>query len=191
MQKKIYAFTILVFTLCISIFVVIAPTFFSKELSRVELHQEINLELLLNTTQEIEIVFFGYAGCVNICTPRLQDIAKFYETLSLDEQTKVGIVFADISVPLNKILPHEFASFFHPSFRGLFLNQQVLREYTKVFNVYFSQSLMDSSEFDHTSNLYIIKREKSKKELRYIYKSYPFDFKQIHSDIQGLLYERD
>ena len=72
---------------------------------------------------------------------------------------------------------------------GIYLNKIEIREYTRPFKVYFSQSLIDKNEFDHTANLYLVKREGKKKVLRYVYTTYPFDFKQIDLDIKELLNE--
>lgn len=189
MKKKIYAIFIIFLILGVSILVMIIPTFFTKNISRVTLQQELHLPLLLNDNKEITLVFFGYAGCADICTPRLQDIAKFYETLNKETKKRVGVEFLDISIPEDKTLPDSFAKFFNKSFKGIYLDQNILREYTKAFNVYFASNLFDKTEFNHTTNLYLTKKNKNKKKLRFIYTSYPFDFKQIHLDIEELINE--
>lgn len=189
MKQKFYTSLILLSILCISVLIMFAPSFTSKGISRVSIDKEINLPLILDDEKDIKLLFFGYAGCVNVCTPRLQSLATFYQ--SLDEKTKqrVGIEFLDISNPENSALPNEFARYFHKDFKGIYLDPLVIREYTKAFKVYFSQNLFDETEFDHSSNLYLLKKDKDQKILRYIYTSFPFDFKQIKLDIEELLYE--
>jgi len=189
MHKKRYSILLMILVVGVSIMIMILPTFFTQNISRVSLKQELSLPLILNDTKEIKIVFFGYSGCVNICTPRLQALNKFYTTLDKSMQEKVGLEFLDISVPQDEELPNTFASFFNKNFKGIYLSNKVLRDYTKAFNVYFTQSLFDKTEFDHTSNLYIVKRTKNTKELRFIYTAYPFDFEQIKRDLEELQHE--
>jgi len=189
MKTKIQSASMLILVVAISILIMIIPTFFTKGISRVVLNKEVNLPLILNDEKNIQILFFGYSGCSDICTPRLQSLNTFFESLDADMKTKIGVEFLDISVPKDKELPARFAEYFNPNFKGIYLTSSVLRDYTKAFDVYFSQSLMDQAEYDHTANIYIVKKTQDKKELRYIYNSYPYDFKQINSDIRGLLYE--
>ena len=185
-MKKVHSSLIIVLVLIVSVLVMILPTFFTKGVSRVELRQELQLPLILNDDKDIKILFFGYAGCADVCTPRLQDLATFYSTLDKETKKRVGLEFLDISLPADKSVTHSFANFFNKNFKGIYLSEDVLRTYTKAFRVYFAQSLLDEREFDHSTNLYLIKKNKNKKELRYIYSSYPFDFKQIILDIEEL-----
>ena len=188
-KKNIYASSLLFLIILISIFIMIAPTFFTKGVSRVSTNRVLNLPLVLNDEKDIKLVFFGYSGCYDICTPRLYSINAFYSTLDADIKKRVGVEFLDISVPNDETLSLRFAQFFNEDFKGIYLGRNVLRDYTKAFNVFFSPALLDKNEFDHTSNLYIIKRTAEKKMLRYIYHAYPYNYKQISLDIKGLLNE--
>ena len=189
MKTKLLSASMLILVVVVSILIMIIPTFFTKGISRVALNKEVDLPLILNDNKDVQLLFFGYSGCSDICTPRLQSLNKFYETLDADAKQRVGVKFLDISLPNDKLLPSRFAQFFNPDFKGVYLDNDVLRKYTKMFSVYFSQSLIDRAEYDHTTNIYLVKRTHNTKELRYIYNSYPYDFKQIHSDIRGLLNE--
>ena len=175
--------------LLVSVIVVIVPTFFTKGVSRVVLHKEINLPLILNDNKDIKLLFFGYSGCADICTPRLYMIDKLYKRLDKESKKRVGFEFLDISVPFDEELPQRFASFFNNEFKGIYLEKDILRSYTKAFDVYFSPSLMDKSSFDHTAHLYLLKRTESRKEIRYIYNAYPYDIEQIIKDIKELIDE--
>lgn len=189
MQKKIYSVVLIIFVVMISVAVMIIPTFFTKDISRVSLNKQIDLPLILDDTKEIKLVFFGYSGCTKICTPRLYSLATFFNTLPQNIKKRVGVEFVDISSPDDKELPQMFAHSFNKEFKGIYLDQKILRNYTKEFDVYFSRSLLDKTEFDHTANLYLLKKSNNKKEIRYIYSSYPYDYKQIRSDIEELLNE--
>ena len=189
MKTKLQSASMIILVVVVSILIMIIPTFFTKGISRVVLKKEVNLPLILDDDKDVKLLFFGYSGCSDICTPRLQSLNSFFEALDADIKQKVGVEFLDISVPSDNQLPSRFAQFFNPNFKGIYLQNNVLREYTKLFDVFFSQSLMDKTEYDHTANIYIVKKSQNKKELRYIYNSYPYDFKQINSDIRGLLNE--
>ncbi len=189
MKRKLSAFILLLFVLIISLFLMIIPSFYTKGISRVALRQDLALELITEDKQDIELVFFGYAGCRDICTPRLENLGKWYGTLSEQTKEHLRIKFLDLSHPQDRSLPDTFAKTFHPSFKGVFLDDDILRVYTKAFSVYFSRSLMDETQIDHTTNLYLVKRSDTGKQLRYIYIAYPYDFAQIQNDIEELIHE--
>ena len=189
MQKKLYAFFLLLSVLAVSIFIIVLPNFFTNNTSRIQLHQNLELPLLLNDNKDIKLVFFGYTGCVSICTPRLEELSVFYESLDAKTKKRVGIEFFDVSVPTESSLVHAFATAFHKDFKGIYLDDSQIRTYTKAFKVYFSPSLLDEDEFNHSTHLYLVKRSKNTKELRFIYPSYPFNFKQIQLDIEELANE--
>ncbi|MBL0708200.1 MAG: SCO family protein [Sulfurimonas sp.] len=165
------------------------PTFFTKNISRVESNKNFSLPLILNTNKDIELVFFGYSGCSDICTPRLYSLNEIYSTLDEDVKEKVGVVFLDISIPKDRELPQRFAKFFNKEFRGVYLDANSLRSYTKVFGIYFAKSLTKDKEYEHTANLYLVKKTDAKKEIRYIYNAHPYDIEQIKEDIGRLSYE--
>ncbi len=188
--RKMHAAFMLFLVILISVFIMIIPTFITKGVSRVSTNKEINLPFILNGKKNIELVFFGYAGCSDICTPRLYSIDKFYKTLNSKLKSKIEVKFLDISVPYDETLPSRFAQFFNPDFNGVYLPKDVLRDYTKVFDVFFSKSLLDDTEYDHTANLYLLKRDANNKTLRYVYNAYPYDFKQMTLDIEELVNEK-
>ena len=189
MKNRFHSLSILLLVVLVSILIMIVPTFFTKGISRVSLNKEITLALVLNDEKDIKIVFFGYSGCSDICTPRLKSLAEFYESLDDTTKRRVGVEFLDISVPHDRTLPSRFAEFFHKEFKGIYLSQKSLREYTRAFSIYFAQSLSDKTEYDHTTNIYLIKKRDKIKEIRYVYNSYPYDLKQINIDIKELLNE--
>jgi len=189
MNQKLLGLSFALLVVFGSVAVMIAPTFFTKGVSRIELTKAFDLPHILNEEKEIEFLFFGYSGCRDICTPRLEAIATFYKTMDADLKKSVGLVFIDISSPEDRELPERFAAFFEKDFRGVYLPKAHLREYTRVFDIFFAQSLRDSTEYDHTANLYIVKKKSNTKEIRYIYTAYPYDFKQIKLDIEELINE--
>lgn len=190
MKKKLTAVFIILLAIMSSILIIILPSFFGKDLSHVTLKQEISLEHILDTHKELELVFFGYAGCRDVCTPRLEKLGLWYKTLSQQTKSSLGLKFFDLSTPEDKTLPDSFAKAFHQDFEGIYLPKDDLLRYTRTFNVYFSPSLMDETEIDHTTHLYLVKKDAhGKNHLRSIYTTFPYDLIQIQADIQDLLNE--
>ena len=187
-KKKILAFGIIVASLLSSVLIVILPTFFSNTTSRIELKESLSLERVLEKT-DIELLFFGYTGCLDICTPRLQDLATWYDKLPQKLQENITVSFIDLAVPKDKEVPTLFAQSFHPKFNAIFLPKNLLLTYTKALSVYFSPSLFNEGEIDHSAHLYVLAKGSKGKYLRFIYSAYPYDFKQITSDIKGLIHE--
>lgn len=190
MLKRVYIFSIFAGVIFFSGFVVILPTFTTNNISKIALDKEIDLPLILNDEKEIKFIFFGYSGCRDICTPRLHSLQIFYNTLDTNLKNKIGVEFIDISTPQDTTLPDRFATFFHEDFKGIYLDADIRREYTKAFNVYFAPSINDKTEFDHTAALYMVQKKSDKKIIKFVYNAYPYDFKQIQIDIKELLNEQ-
>lgn len=189
MRYKLHPIVVLLFVVLVSVVIVILPTFLTEGVSRVTLEKKIELPLVADSQKDIIVAFFGYSGCIDICTPRLQALARYYKSLDPKLRQRVGVEFLDISQPGDKTLPSRFARHFHNEFKGIYLSQEILHNYTRAFDIYYAQSLSDKMEFDHTSNIYIVKRDGDVKVIRYIYSAYPYDFEKITSDIKGLINE--
>ena len=133
MKKKFLPLLLIFLVIAVSTLVVILPTFFTKGLSRVELRQDFELDLILDKKNDIELIFFGYAGCINVCTPRLESLGKWYATLPKETQERVGLKLLDLSIPESKDLPNQFAKAFHEKFEGIFLNKDIILAYASGF----------------------------------------------------------
>ena len=81
MKTKLQSASMLILVVVVSILIMIIPTFFTKGISRVSLNKEVNLPLILDDEKDIKLLFFGYSGCTDICTPRLYSIDKFYKNM--------------------------------------------------------------------------------------------------------------
>lgn len=171
-----------------SLLIVVSPSFLDNKDTRVTLNKDIELPHLLNSSKEINLVFFGYSGCHDICTPRLGLLGDFYDSLEPSIKKDVGIIFFDIATSSNKLVAQSFASFFHPNFEGIALSESELRDYTKAFGVSFAPSLTKKSEWEHSAMLYLVHKKQNKTTIKYIYNTYPYNLKIITQDIKELLY---
>ena len=189
MKRKILGFFLLLFALLVAFGIMFAPTFFTKNVSRNVQNKSFDLEHILSGEKSLELIFFGYAGCRDICSLHLASLAGFYEKLPFEIQNSLDVRFIDISSPADVTLTQRFAEYFHKDFKGLYLEASSLREYTKLFGVFFARSMSEPTEFDHTAHLYLVSKKENQKQIRYVYTSYPYDFSQIQNDIEELLNE--
>jgi len=189
MKKKLLPVLLIAFTIILSALIFILPSITGKNFTYITVKQELPLARVLNNQADIELVFFGYAGCLDVCTPRIEAIKQWYLTLSKKQQKRIGVRFFDLSIPKDPQTPDIFIKAFHKNFTGVYLSQKELRTYTKEFNVYFSDSLLKKGEINHSAHLYITKRTTTNKELRAIYTAFPYNFVLINSKLKTLLEE--
>ncbi|MCK4875553.1 MAG: SCO family protein, partial [Sulfurimonas sp.] len=55
-------------------------SYFSQK-EYVEINREIKSTLFNSYEEKNLLIFFGYVGCADICTPRLQELSSVYEKL--------------------------------------------------------------------------------------------------------------
>ncbi len=190
MVKRNITGIFLVFALILFSLVLIAlPTFFTETTGRHALNKQVSLPVIEQQKKPILLIFFGYTGCIDVCTPRLEQIAQIHRSLSDELKENTQFLFFDISAPIDPVLPDEFAKAFHKSFQGFGFDNEELFEYTRAFDVYFARSLSDINEYDHTSHLYIVKKAKKGYYIRFVYHAYPYDDKLITNDLKALLDE--
>ncbi len=189
MKKQIYGILLFVLIIIISILVVVAPAFLSEHTAAVKAEQELNLPLILNDDKNIQLIFFGYSTCVDVCIPRLKKLSQLYNSLDKKIKDQVGILFIDISVPADPQQPSKYVRSFNPDFKGLYLNKTAVREYIQAFRVFSSRSLVNKAEYNHSSYLYLVEKKGQKKWLRYIYKTAPYPLEKIKDNIKELIGE--
>ncbi len=189
MKKQIYGTLLFVLIIIISLMVVVVPAFWSENTTAVKTEQELDLPLILNDDKNIQLVFFGYSTCVDVCIPRLKELSQFYNSLDKKIKDNVGILFIDISVPADPQQPAKYVRSFNPDFKGLYLNKTAVREYIQAFRVFSSRSLINKAEYNHSSYLYLVEKNGQKKWLRYIYKTAPYPLEKIKDNIKELISE--
>ncbi|MCU7950016.1 MAG: SCO family protein [gamma proteobacterium symbiont of Bathyaustriella thionipta] len=189
MSKKFIAPIIIFTLLLLSLLLIFLPSISAEKNGRITINRAINLPLLKQHEKETLLVFFGYSGCVDICTPRLMQIASWYDKLNVSIKKRTTLLFFDLSSPEDKNTPDRFAKTFHNDFHGIYLNRQNINNYVSAFDVYYAQSLFKANEIDHTSHLYLLKKGEKGHDLRTIYSAYPYDLLQVKTDMEGLLNE--
>ena len=162
--------------LTIFIIILFSP-FISSYVSKqeyVEINREIKSEVFNKYDSENILIFFGYVGCIDICTPRLNEVSIIYEDLK-KLNIDVKVLFVNLTKQNDPELVDLFAKSFNENFEGIYLEKSELNSLKKEFRVYSALKLGSSYEVDHTAFLYLIKKVNSKYYLNKIYIKVPFN----------------
>ena len=164
--------------------VIFIPTLFDRSAGRFNVNKQIHSPLFKAYNNDIILLFFGYAGCVDVCTPRLQEMADIYKDIKKKE--KVQVLFINLIPVADEKLPEQFASAFHPDFKGVYPGKEELETLKKEFDLYIVRSLFNKNEYDHTSFLFLLQKGEKGYMLKHIYIRVPFDKSLILNDIERL-----
>lgn len=116
---------------------------------------------------KVNLIFFGYTYCPDICPMTLSQIARAYEQLiesdpSLAQQINIHF----ISFDPERDSPERLAAYvpaFHPDFTGVYLEPAKLEAIKKPYGLLAEKSSGATSDggytMDHTSGIYLIDRE--------------------------------
>lgn len=164
------------------LFFIIAPFvllyFFDKQSDgNIKAGVEVQADFL-HTKKRYALVFFGYVGCKYICTPDLEKLAQFYESLEFQKyQNEVEVFFVNLKPEVDSTTVDLFAKSFHPEFQGVYLGSKELRRLDRKYEVYFSRDINDREELNHSDNLYLLSKEDSTFTLQNIFLMHP-----LHGD---------
>ena len=178
MKKIIALIAVIVIVLIIPLWGTIFPSF-----GYIKLDQKLESSHFKQYSAKNLLVFFGYVGCADICTPRLLELAKVYKDLE-KKQVDVTVLFINLSPIKDVNAPALFAKSFHPEFKGLYLNQQQLKDVKLEFNVY-STALRENNQLDHSAFLYRLEKNNNNYYLTRIYTQAPFSEAVIVSDLMN------
>ncbi len=157
--------------------------FASQTKGGIEVNKRVNADFIVSDKKNI-LLFFGYFGCKDVCTPILQELATLYESQEFATIKKdVAILFINLTPATQPQQVDLFAKFFNNNFQGIYLSQKELLNIDRTFGVYFSQSLNDKTEFNHTDYIYLLENTTDTKILKKIYSAHPLQIKQLINDI--------
>lgn len=152
---------------------------------RIHIHKPVQLTAHIPALKTQTLIFFGYVGCMDVCTPRLYEIASIvnqYEQRT--SRRDLDVLFINIDPASATHDAETFAKAFHPNFIGVTLPKNELMKITSIFNTYFSAGLRDKKEINHTQHLYLLRKDANQNHyLRNIYIKVPYDRKIILDDL--------
>jgi protein SCO1/2 len=117
---------------------------------------------------------------------------KFYDSNTFAPlKDSVGLYFINLMPEVQRDQPDQFAKAFNGQFRGFYLTQKELMTIDREFNLFFSKSLGDITELNHSDYIYLVHREKNGKlVLKNIYMTHPLNKELIVDDVLKLQKER-
>lgn len=192
MNKKIIL-TVTLFVLLLVAVPLFQTLFFSHQsVGGILIDEPIDAPYLKDSKKDLSLVFFGYVGCTRVCTPILYQLDDFYDSPDFTAfKTFVGITFINLKPDVGIDQPKSFAQSFNPQFEGVYLTQKELMGIDREFSVFFSKSLSEKGEIDHSDHIYLIERTKNGiVVLKNIYTTHPINRTVIISDIQKILNEK-
>jgi len=134
--------------------------------------------------EDILLLFFGYVGCIDVCTPRMTELANIYD--KINKEKSICPVFVNLTELKDTKLAQVFASTFHKDYKALEISKLELNRLKKEFKVYSAPSLSSKTDLNHTSFLFLLKKEKSEYHLKRIYIDAPFKAEIILKDIREI-----
>ena len=147
-----------------------------------EIDKEVNIPFIREHKPNV-ILFFGYYGCADVCTPILESLSMMYNSdnfASIKEST--DIIFVNLTPEVEEFQPQLFAQYFHESFIGVYLTKVELQQIDRAFGVFYSKSLTEQNGLNHTDHIYYITNSE-KQILKNIYPSHPLNRKKLIDDI--------
>lgn len=160
---------------------------FSQQTSgKMSIENAIEAPYLTSMEKDLTLVFFGYVGCVKVCTPILYQLDDLYDSHEFAPvKPFVGFAFVNLMPEVQPDQPKAFAKSFNPDFDGIYLTQKELMGIDRDFSLFFSKSLADSTEIDHSDHIYLIEKENNGIViLKNIYTTHPLNKDQIIADIK-------
>lgn len=103
-------------------------------------------------------LFFGYTHCPDVCPTTLSDFAEAMRQLGPDA-AKVQVIF--VTVDPRRDTPEllsQFVPAFHPSFLGMYGDDETLARLTKAFRVVYQKTAVKSEDdylIDHSAGTYV------------------------------------
>lgn len=186
LKRRVYPFVILLGLIIIAP-IVLLSLFSTQTEGKLQIYRPIDAPYLRDCDYEYELVFYGYVGCTKVCTPVLEEIGRMYRTVSFASlKPDVGVTFVNLLDSVGPDQPHKFAQGFDPSFRGVYLSTRELMGIDRQLGVYFSKSLTQEGEIDHSDHVYLIRHAKDgTMTLMNIYTTHPLNAELIIHDIQS------
>lgn len=152
---------------------------------KIVLEKPIDADYLKGSKKPYLLVFYGYVGCVKICTPVLDNLNGFYSSKDFARyRPYVDLTFVNLLPEVSKEQPELFAKSFNKEFRGVYLTQKELMSIDRELNVFFSKKMGEEYEIDHSDHVYLIKRESDGGlKLINIYTTHPLNHSLIIDDL--------
>ncbi|MBN2894784.1 MAG: SCO family protein [Campylobacterales bacterium] len=136
----------------------------------------------------VVLLYFGYVGCVSVCTPVLERLGVWYGASDAAAlRSRADVVFVNLTSDVDPAQPQAFAEAFHPSFRGIYLSQKEIMQIDRAFALSFAAGLLDPLQINHSDYLYLLERPREGvTRLKTIYHTRPLNVSLLSEQIRSI-----
>jgi protein SCO1/2 len=164
--KYTFLIIFILLPILVAFFIVKDHTYFTKEKKLDPIYFE-------DFNDGYTLFYIGYTGCRTICTPRLEELSIIKRAL-IQEGINIDYVFMDLrDIPIDHSLT--FAQAFDMDFRAVKITKKQKKSLMRKLNYFSEKSLVDSTEFEHTAHLYLIKKTDQEVILDTVIMQYPYN----------------
>lgn len=129
----------------------------------VENRAVINDAFLDRSQNEIEIVFFGFTGCADVCPASLAKLASVLESDKVTTTGKnTGATFIEVKSLQERsgdMLAEQYSSAFSPRITGYTPNMNSFRELSEEFIIKLYNSRSENGQLSHTDHFFLLTRQ--------------------------------
>lgn len=145
----------------------------------------------IKSDKKVILLFFGYVGCQDVCTPLLQNLSNLYKSKNFkDIKNDIDVIFVNLTPEIEEFQPDLFAKFFNKEFKGIYLSRKEVLSIDRNFSLFFSQNLSEKTELNHTDYLYLITNTNDTLTLEKLYFTHPLQEQKLKDDIISLKTEK-
>ncbi|NGP87504.1 SCO family protein [Fodinibius halophilus] len=122
---------------------------------------------LSQSSNSIEVLFFGYVGCESICPTSLIKLAKVFKEIDQKyPDSKTGAVFVDIGEQVSADLSNRYSRQFSEDIRGVTLAKDDMKQVLRDFNVRLNKPNADKPTIFHTDHFFVLQQKQNEWKVR-------------------------
>ncbi|MCC5925091.1 MAG: SCO family protein [Bacteroidetes bacterium] len=119
-------------------------------------------ELLDNSENNVEIVFFGFVGCESVCPSALLRIGEALELANSEAKDyRIGALFADINYLREFELAQRYTAGFSQGgfeIKGIHLNRAQVQQFSDTFGLRVVNEGKTLRDIQHTDHLFVLRK---------------------------------
>jgi len=160
--------------------------FSANSTGKIDINKKVEASFIHSNKKNI-LIYFGYVGCADVCTPFLYKLSDLYESEAFKKfKDNTDVLFVNLTPNEEPFQADLFAKFFNKNFKGIYLSKKEILTLDRNFNLFFSDDLQDETQINHTDNLYLVQNKLDIKILKSIYFTHPLNSEQLIDEINKI-----